>query len=297
MATAMITNFFKKATPADIEEQKKRDAMYWVKRKEEEAEKLARDEERRVPAQKVKRPVRRPKMKHQPDMVLISPVEEVEVEKPVATQPPTTKIRTAATMSKTSNYKVEKERVAESMLGSAVTGTLYGQRKGRVTFCVQEDSRSAPLLLLEFAMPTQSLVREMSTGLLRIALECEKSNKNACKDLKAGGLFAEPVWTMFCNGRKVGFAIKRQLVDADRDVLGVMQSVTMGAGVIPAAVAQEAACKQAAVVKRDSDDDQAIMYMRARYERVAGSPDNLSFHMINPNGSPGQELSIFFIRV
>jgi hypothetical protein len=77
-------------------------------------------------------------------------------------------------------------------------------RKGRVTFCVQEDSRSAPLLLLEFAMPTQSLVREMSTGLLRIALECEKSNKNACKDLKAGGLFAEPVWTMFCNGRKVG---------------------------------------------------------------------------------------------
>jgi uncharacterized protein (TIGR01570 family) len=96
---------------------------------------------------------------------------------------------------------------------------------------------------------------------------------------------------------QVGFAIKRQLVDADRDVLGVMQSVTMGAGVIPAAVAQEAACKQAAVVKRDSDDDQAIMYMRARYERVAGSPDNLSFHMINPNGSPGQELSIFFIRV
>ncbi|KAH9555156.1 hypothetical protein CY35_08G100300 [Sphagnum magellanicum] len=206
-------------------------------------------------------------------------------------------VRNATAMSKTRNYKVEKERVAESMLGSAVTGTLYGQRKGRVTFCVQEDSRSAPLLLLEFAMPTQSLVREMSTGLLRIALECEKSNKNACKELKAGGLFAEPVWTMFCNGRKVGFAIKRQLVDADRDVLGVMQSVTMGAGVIPAAVAQEAACKQAAVLKRDSDDDQAIMYMRARYERVAGSPDNLSFHMINPNGSPGQELSIFFIRV
>jgi hypothetical protein len=46
MAIAMITNFFKKATPADIEEQKKRDAVYWAKRKEEEAEKLARDEER-----------------------------------------------------------------------------------------------------------------------------------------------------------------------------------------------------------------------------------------------------------
>jgi len=28
MATAMITNFSKKATPVDIEEQKKRDAVY-----------------------------------------------------------------------------------------------------------------------------------------------------------------------------------------------------------------------------------------------------------------------------
>jgi hypothetical protein len=93
MATAMITNFFKKATPADIEEQKKRDAVYWAKRKEEEAEKLARDEERRVAAQKEKRPIGRPKMKHQPDMVLIFLVEEVEVEEPVATQPPTKKSR------------------------------------------------------------------------------------------------------------------------------------------------------------------------------------------------------------
>jgi len=80
MAIAMITNFFKKATPTDIEEQKKRDAMYWAKRKEEEAEKLARDEERRMAAQKAKRPVGRPKMKRQFDVVLISPVEEVEVE-------------------------------------------------------------------------------------------------------------------------------------------------------------------------------------------------------------------------
>ncbi len=79
MAIAMITNFFKKAITADIEEQKKRDAVYWAKRKEEEAEKLARDEERQVAAQKAKRLVGRPKMKHQLDVVLISPVEEVEI--------------------------------------------------------------------------------------------------------------------------------------------------------------------------------------------------------------------------
>jgi hypothetical protein len=67
--------------------------VYWAKRKEEEVEKLARDEERRVATQKAKRHVGRPKMKRQPDVVLISPVEEVEVEEPVATQPPTKKSR------------------------------------------------------------------------------------------------------------------------------------------------------------------------------------------------------------
>jgi hypothetical protein len=103
MATAMITNFFKKATPADIEEQKKRDAVYWAKRKEEEDEKLARDEERRVATQKAKRPVGRPKMKRQPDVVLISHVEEVEVEESITTQPPTKKSRCGGSYSRWGN--------------------------------------------------------------------------------------------------------------------------------------------------------------------------------------------------
>jgi hypothetical protein len=64
---------------------------------------LARDEERRVVAQKAKRPVRRPKMKRQPDVVLISPVEEVEVEEPVATQPPTKKSRCGGSYSRWGN--------------------------------------------------------------------------------------------------------------------------------------------------------------------------------------------------
>ncbi len=98
----MITNFFKKATPVDIEEQKKRDAVYWAKRKEE-VEKLARDEERRMAAQKAKRPVGRPKMKRQLDVVLISPVEEVEVKEPVATQPPTKKSRCGSNYSRWGN--------------------------------------------------------------------------------------------------------------------------------------------------------------------------------------------------
>ncbi len=97
---------------------------------------------------------------------------------------------------------------------------------------------------------------------------------------------------------QVGLAIKRQFVDADREVLGLMQSVTMGAGVISAvAAAAEVGSKGGGGGVHDSSSDEEIMYMRARYERGSFSADNLSFHMINPNGSQGQELSIFFIRV
>jgi len=56
-----------------------------------------------VAAQKAKRHVRRPKMKRQPDVVLISSVEEVEVEEPVATQPPTEKSRCGGSYSRWGN--------------------------------------------------------------------------------------------------------------------------------------------------------------------------------------------------
>jgi len=56
-----------------------------------------------VAVQKAKRPVRRPKMKRQPDMVLISLVEEVEVEEPIATQPPTKKSRCGGSYSRWGN--------------------------------------------------------------------------------------------------------------------------------------------------------------------------------------------------
>ncbi|XP_062098764.1 protein MIZU-KUSSEI 1-like [Humulus lupulus] len=153
-----------------------------------------------------------------------------------------------------------------------LTGTFFGYRKGRVSFCLQEHSRSSPMMLLEFAVPTAYLAREMQYGLLRIALECchRSDNNNKCS------LFRVPVWTMYCNGRKVGFAIAKQLSLSDVAVLNHMQSVSVGAGVLP-----------------DGD----LMYMRAGFERVIGSPDSESFHMINPTGSSSaQQLSIFLLR-
>ncbi len=54
-------------------------------------------------AQKAKWHVRRPKMKRQPNVVLISPVEEVEIEEPIATQPPTKKSRCGGSYSRWGN--------------------------------------------------------------------------------------------------------------------------------------------------------------------------------------------------
>ncbi|KAK9109575.1 hypothetical protein Sjap_017635 [Stephania japonica] len=161
---------------------------------------------------------------------------------------------------------------------STVTGTFFGHRKGRVSFCLQDHTRSSPLLLLEFAVPTAYLAREMQHGLLRIALECNRVAASS------RSLFSMPAWSMYCNGRKVGFAVKRQMTASDAAVLKLMQSVSVGAGVVP-------------VESKSSDQEEGeIMYLRASFERVIGSADSESFHMINPVGSSGQELSIFLLR-
>ncbi|GMJ10528.1 hypothetical protein like AT1G21050 [Hibiscus trionum] len=163
---------------------------------------------------------------------------------------------------------------------STITGTFFGYRKGRVSFCLHDDTRGSPLLLLELGIPTAYLAREMQHGLLRIALECEKSKERSSSSC---WLYDVPVWSMYCNGRKVGFAIKRQVSVNDAAVLKMMQSVSVGAGALP-------------VGPRCEEDAGELMYMRASFQRVIGSPHSHSFHMINPLGSTAQELSIFLFR-
>ncbi|KAG7587280.1 Protein MIZU-KUSSEI 1-like plant [Arabidopsis thaliana x Arabidopsis arenosa] len=153
--------------------------------------------------------------------------------------------------------------------GVVVTGTFFGHRRGHVSFCLQEDTRpsSPPLLLLELAVPTAALAREMEEGFLRIALR-SKSNRRS-------NIFNVPVWSMYCNGRKVGFAVRRETTENDVGFLRLMQSVSVGAGVIP---------------------NGETLYLRAKFERVTGSSDLESFHMVNQGGGYGQELSIFLSR-
>lgn len=159
-----------------------------------------------------------------------------------------------------------------------VIGTIFGNRRGHVWFCIQHDRLSTiPLLLLELSIPTHQLVKEMQCGLVRLALECNRSELNSVP------LRAVPVWTVNCNGKKAGFALRRKASEQIRLMLKTVQSMTVAAGVIPARLGS-------------SSDSEEIMYMRANYEHMVGRADSESFHLINPDECPGQELSVFLMR-
>ncbi|PNT30628.2 hypothetical protein POPTR_006G091700v4, partial [Populus trichocarpa] len=159
-----------------------------------------------------------------------------------------------------------------------VISTIFGNRRGHVWFCIQHDRLSTiPLLLLELSIPTHQLVKEMQCGLVRLALECNRSELNSVP------LRAVPVWTVNCNGKKAGFALRRKASEQIRLMLKTVQSMTVAAGVIPARLGS-------------SSDSEEIMYMRANYEHMVGRADSESFHLINPDECPGQELSVFLMR-
>ncbi|XP_020208278.1 protein MIZU-KUSSEI 1 [Cajanus cajan] len=166
---------------------------------------------------------------------------------------------------------------------TTITGTIFGYRRGKVSFCIQANASSTnPILLLELAVPTTILAKEMREGSLRIALECD-DNDNNNDDENANALLSTPLWTMYCNGRKVGYAVKRRPSKTDFEALRLMRSVVEGTGVMN--------CKDFV----HKEDDQ-LMYLRANFQRVRGSANSESFHLIDPEGDIDQELSIFFFR-
>ncbi|PON58755.1 hypothetical protein PanWU01x14_164910 [Parasponia andersonii] len=166
-----------------------------------------------------------------------------------------------------------------SSSGHRVTGTLFGYRKGRVSFSMQESPRCLPTLVVELAMQTNALQKEMASGMVRIALECEKRQE---KDKTR--LVDEPLWTMFCNGKKAGYGVKREASDEDLNVMEILKAVSMGAGVLPGNSEVEG-------------PDGELAYMRAHFDRVIGSKDSETLYMLSPDGNTGPELSIFFVRI
>ncbi|GAB4828929.1 hypothetical protein Ancab_018590 [Ancistrocladus abbreviatus] len=166
-----------------------------------------------------------------------------------------------------------------SALGTRVVGTLFGHRRGHVQIAFQEDPKSHPAFLIELSTPTGVIVREMASGLVRVALECDKKVEN-----KGVKLLEEPLWRAYCNGKKCGYASRRDCGPEDLEILNCIGPITMGAGVLP----------------QDRDiigPEGELMYMRAKFERVVGSKDSEAFYMMNPDGSGGPELSVYLLRV
>ena len=127
-------------------------------------------------------------------------------------------------------------------------------------------------------MQTNTLQKELGAGMVRIALECEKRSE---KDKTR--LIDEPMWTMYCNGKKCGNGVKRQATEEDLGVMELLRAVSMGAGVLPGNSQIEG-------------PDGELAYMRAHFEQVVGSCDSETLYMLNPDENNGPELTIFLVR-
>lgn len=124
------------------------------------------------------------------------------------------------------------------------------------------------------------LQKELGSGMVRLALECEKRS-----DKDKTNVFEEPLWTMYSNGKKTGYGVRREANEEDLYVMELLKAVSMGAGVLPG--------------NSDTEGpDGELAYMRAYFERVIGSKDSETLYMLSPDGSNnGPELTIFFVRI
>lgn len=166
---------------------------------------------------------------------------------------------------------------SSSASSATFSGTLYGCRRGKATFCIQTNPIStSPILLLELAIPTNVLAKEMKGGSIRFAFESTTSSRSGSGS-GSSPLLSMPAWTMYCNGRKLGFAVKRKPSSADVELLRKIQNVVVGAG----------------IASLDND----VMYLRGEFERFHASSNSDSFHLVDSEAaSNGQELSFYFLR-
>ncbi|GJN01586.1 hypothetical protein PR202_ga18863 [Eleusine coracana subsp. coracana] len=188
-------------------------------------------------------------------------------------------------------------------LGSSsrrLTGTLFGYRNCRVSLALQDTARCLPHLVVELAVPTHALLRELSAmGGARVVLETEKRaddhNHNHNHNHNHGEqqeqehdddawVLEEATWTMFCGGKRVGYAVRREPTALDVQVLETLWAVSMGGGVLPA------------VADVDWPDGE-MAYLRGSFEHTVGSRDSESLYMVGPPGGDCPELAIFFVRI
>ncbi|RCV39470.1 hypothetical protein SETIT_8G227200v2 [Setaria italica] len=123
-------------------------------------------------------------------------------------------------------------------LGSCVTGTIFGRRRGRTSRCRRT---RAPRPCCWWTPPARSSSGwEMSSGLVHLTLECEKTEA------------------------KCGFAVRRECGADEWRVLGAVDPVSVGAGVLPS--------------------------RRRGSSAWLGSRNSEAFYMMNPDGSGGPDI-------
>ncbi|KAJ8647060.1 hypothetical protein MRB53_000083 [Persea americana] len=78
-------------------------------------------------------------------------------------------------------------------------------------------------------------------------------------------LLEEPLWTMYCYGRKSGFGVMREAIEDDLKVMELLMPVSMGVG---------------------------------HFHLVVGSRQSEALYMGGPNRNSGTEFTnIFFVRI
>ncbi|KAJ0455072.1 putative protein MIZU-KUSSEI 1-like, plant [Helianthus annuus] len=195
---------------------------------------------------------------------------------------PVSFLRSALTFGKSNKSKSRHKTKPSLGKTTKIVGTLFGYRSGHVHIAFQEDPKLGPAFLVELATPTSFLIREMASGLVRIALECDKKTANK----KGFKLLDEPLWRTYCNGKKCGYAMRRDCGPDEWKVFNSVGPITMGAGVLPEGGGGGG-----------GGGEGELMYMRASFERIMGSKDSEAYYMMNPENNGGPELSIYLIRV
>ncbi|RLM99292.1 protein MIZU-KUSSEI 1-like [Panicum miliaceum] len=141
----------------------------------------------------------------------------------------------------------------------------------------------------------------MGSGLLRIALECHRPSGiphhdggrgGGASSAATGGSTSRNVWKASCNGCDVGYAVRRRPTDWDRRVLENMRTMTTGVGVLPPTVALEERPNDGNLQDGGGGSGSGeVLYMRATYERIVGSRDAVSYHLISPGTGGGRPAS------
>ncbi|KAI3437419.1 SCP domain-containing protein [Psidium guajava] len=159
---------------------------------------------------------------------------------------------------------------------AAVTGTIIcPTNNGRIKIAMQNHAETTPFMTLELPLHTSHFAALVRGETDRIVFTCPD-------ELDGGSrhpLLSAPVWAMLCNGRKMGFAVRRAGSHEDALLLEMIRSVTAGAGLLP-----------------DKAGFGEHKYLRGQFVRTVGSSDSEAYHLVDPSGCFGQELSLFFLR-